>query len=63
MPKVITVFGATGGQGGGVVSALLKAINEEGKDYAVRAITRKPEGAKQEYPTRKISKVIGYRSQ
>ena len=24
MPKVITVFGATGGQGGGVVSALLK---------------------------------------
>ena len=46
MPKVITVFGATGGQGGGVVSALLKAINEEGKDYAVRAITRKPEGAK-----------------
>ncbi|CAH3027862.1 unnamed protein product [Porites evermanni] len=46
MPKVITVFGATGGQGGGVVSALLKAINSERKDYAVRAITRNPDGAK-----------------
>ena len=46
MPKVITVFGATGGQGGGVVSALLKAINSERTDYAVRAITRNPDGAK-----------------
>ena len=46
MLKVITVFGATGGQGGGVVPALLKAINSEKKDYAVRAITRNPDGAK-----------------
>ena len=46
MPKVITVFGASGGQGGGVVSAVLKAINSERKDYAVRTITRNPDGAK-----------------
>ena len=45
MPKIITVFGATGGQGGGVVSAMLKAISR-GEDYAVRAVTRKPDGAK-----------------
>lgn len=45
MPKVITVFGATGGQGGGVVSALLKAI-ARGEDYAVRAVTRDPDRAK-----------------
>lgn len=45
MPKVITVFGATGGQGGGVVSALLKAIERE-EDYAVRAVTRSPDGPK-----------------
>lgn len=46
MLKVITVFGATGGQGGGVVSALLKAINKGEGDYAVRAVTRNPDGAK-----------------
>ena len=45
MAKVITVFGATGGQGGGVVSALLKAI-DRGESYAVRAVTRNPDGAK-----------------
>jgi len=45
MAKVITVFGATGGQGGGVVSALLKAISR-GEDYAVRAVTRDPDGTK-----------------
>lgn len=45
MSKVITVFGATGGQGGGVVSALLKAI-DRGESYAVRAVTRNPDGAK-----------------
>ena len=45
MAKGISVFGATGGQGGGVVSALLKAIRR-GEDYAVRALTRNPEGAK-----------------
>ncbi|XP_020616410.1 nmrA-like family domain-containing protein 1, partial [Orbicella faveolata] len=43
--QVITVFGATGGQGGGVVSALLKAISR-GEDYAVRAVTRDPDGTK-----------------
>ena len=45
MSKVITVFGATGRQGGGVVSALLKAI-DRGESYAVRAVTRNPDGAK-----------------
>ena len=45
MAKGISVFGATGGQGGGVVSALLKAIRR-GENYAVRALTRNPEGAK-----------------
>ena len=45
MAKVITVFGATGGQGGGVVSSLLKAI-DRGESYAVRAVTRNPDGAK-----------------
>ena len=39
MAKGISVFGATGGQGGGVVSALLKAIRR-GENYAVRALTR-----------------------
>lgn len=45
MAKIITVFGATGGQGGGVVSALLKAISR-GEPYAIRAVTRKPDGEK-----------------
>ena len=45
MSKVITVFGATGAQGGGVVSALLKAI-DRGESYAVRSVTRNPDGAK-----------------
>ena len=35
------MFGATGAQGGGVVSALLK-----GESYVVRAVTRNPDGEK-----------------
>ena len=46
MSKVVTVFGATGGQGGGVVSRLLKAINNDEGDYHIRAITRNPDGPK-----------------
>ncbi len=38
---VITVFGATGAQGGGLVRALL---GDPGRHFAVRAVTRKPEG-------------------
>lgn len=45
MAKVVAVFGATGGQGGGVVTALLGAIGE-GKSYTVRAITRNPSSEK-----------------
>ncbi len=39
---VITVFGATGAQGGGLARALLA---DSGRHFAVRAVTRKPEGA------------------
>src|SRR6187402_536914 len=39
---IITVFGATGAQGGGIARALLA---DPGRHFAVRAVTRKPEGA------------------
>jgi uncharacterized protein YbjT (DUF2867 family) len=39
---VITVFGATGAQGGGLARALLA---DRGRQFAVRAVTRKPDGA------------------
>lgn len=39
-PKVIAVLGATGNQGRGVVKALLDAS----RDFAVRSITRDPDG-------------------
>src|SRR4051812_41014780 len=39
---VITVFGATGAQGGGLARALLA---DSGRHFAVRAVTRKPESA------------------
>jgi len=39
---VITVFGATGAQGGGLARALLA---DAGRHFAVRAVTRKPDGA------------------
>lgn len=38
---VITVFGATGAQGGGLARALLA---DPGRHFAVRAVTRKPDG-------------------
>ena len=38
----ITVLGATGAQGGGVVQALLA---DPGRSHAVRAVTRRPQGA------------------
>jgi uncharacterized protein YbjT (DUF2867 family) len=39
---VITVFGATGAQGGGLARALL---TDKDRHFAVRAVTRKPSGA------------------
>ncbi|HEU4779706.1 MAG TPA: NmrA family NAD(P)-binding protein, partial [Steroidobacteraceae bacterium] len=39
---IITVFGATGAQGGGLARALLA---DSGRHFAVRAVTRKPDGA------------------
>jgi uncharacterized protein YbjT (DUF2867 family) len=39
---VITVFGATGAQGGGLARALLA---DPGRHFLVRAVTRKPDGA------------------
>jgi len=45
MSKIISVFGATGQQGGGVIRALL-AAKAQGKDYTVRALTRDPSNDK-----------------
>ena len=43
MPKpIITVFGATGAQGGGLARALL---GDRDRHFAVRAVTRKPDSA------------------
>ena len=39
---IITVFGATGAQGGGLARALLA---DRDRHFAVRAVTRRPDGA------------------
>ncbi|HEV7329612.1 MAG TPA: NmrA/HSCARG family protein [Flavisolibacter sp.] len=41
--KIITVFGATGAQGGSLVQAILK---DQNADFAVRAVTRDPDSDK-----------------
>jgi uncharacterized protein YbjT (DUF2867 family) len=41
--KIIAVMGATGAQGGGLVRAILA---DKSGEFAVRVITRKPEGDK-----------------
>ncbi len=38
--KIITVFGATGAQGGGLARAILA---DKDSEFALRAVTRKPE--------------------
>lgn len=58
MSKIITVFGATGGQGGGVVCALLKAQNGGEAYYTVRAVTRNPDGPKGQDLKRKGCEVV-----
>src|SRR5688500_8779087 len=37
--KIITIFGATGAQGGGLAHAIL---NDKNSEFAVRAVTRDP---------------------
>jgi uncharacterized protein YbjT (DUF2867 family) len=39
MPKLITVFGATGNQGGSVIEAIL-ADSQLSKEFKIRGITR-----------------------
>ncbi|MGK2863792.1 MAG: NmrA/HSCARG family protein [Chitinophagaceae bacterium] len=41
--KIITVFGATGAQGGGLASAIL---NDKNSEFSVRAVTRDPDSDK-----------------
>ena len=41
--KIITVFGATGLQGGGLVRSIL---NDPNSEFAVRAVTRNPDSDK-----------------
>jgi uncharacterized protein YbjT (DUF2867 family) len=41
--KIITVFGATGAQGGGLARAIL---NDKNSEFAVRAVTRDPDSEK-----------------
>lgn len=43
MKKIITIFGATGAQGGGLARAIL---NDPGTEFAVRAVTRDRESPK-----------------
>lgn len=48
MSEIITVIGATGKQGSGVVSALLDSSNSSSssKSYTVRAVSSDPSGSK-----------------
>lgn len=41
--KIITIFGATGGQGGGLAHAIL---NDPNSEFSVRAVTRHPDSEK-----------------
>ncbi|MBT0811571.1 NmrA family NAD(P)-binding protein [Litoribacter ruber] len=41
--KIITVFGATGAQGGGLARAIL---NDPNSEFSVRAVTRDPSSEK-----------------
>lgn len=53
--KIITVFGATGAQGGSLAHAILNDINSE---FAVQAVTRNPDSDKAKEITQKGGKII-----
>ena len=53
--KIITVFGATGAQGGGLVRAILNDANSE---FAVRAVTRDPNSDKAKELAKQGAEVI-----
>lgn len=53
--KIITVFGATGAQGGGLAHAIL---NDPDSEYAVRAITRDPNSEKAKGLAEKGAEVV-----
>ena len=54
--KIITVFGATGAQGGGLARAIL-AHPEAG--FAARAVTRKPDSDKAQVLAKAGAEVVG----
>lgn len=53
--KIITVFGATGAQGGGLVDAIL---NDSNSEFSVRAVTRDPQSEKARKLTEKGAEVV-----
>ena len=53
--KIITVFGATGAQGGGLVRAIL---NDPNSEFAVRAVTRDPNSDKAKELAKRGAEVI-----
>jgi len=53
--KIITVFGATGAQGGGLVRAIL---NDRNSEFAVRAVTRDPNSDKAQELAKQGAEVI-----
>jgi uncharacterized protein YbjT (DUF2867 family) len=53
--KIITVFGATGAQGGGLVRAIL---NDPDSEFSVRAVTRNPQSDKGQELARQGAEVV-----
>lgn len=53
--KIITIFGATGAQGGGLAHAIL---NDKNSEFAVRAVTRNPDSDKAKQLAQKGAEVV-----